>query len=115
MAGSKDHRERIKFRVKDRDRLREIIRVEDIINRVQGFALATLERDEDGRLRIPEDKAMTADQLAAAKLVIGKALPDLSSVEIAPDPEAFTISAEPLSPEAWALAHAGQDGTETVQ
>lgn len=110
MAGHADHRERIKFRVKDRDRLREIIRVEDIINRVQGFALATYTE-----LVEKPDLRMSPDQLAAAKLVIGKALPDLSSVEIAPDPEAFTISAEPLSPEAWALAHAGQDGTETVQ
>jgi hypothetical protein len=97
MAGSKDHRERVKLRVKDRDRLRAMIDVED--------ELRWLQRVRTGEIE------PTAAQMAANERLLAKTLPNLSSVEITPDAEAFQISDEPLSPAEWAAQHTG----ETVQ
>ena len=96
------------WRVKDRERFRAMIQVEKLIHKVQAFALAVLEQDEDGNITMPIAKRMTADQINATMRLLNKALPDLQAVEITPDPEAVAILPDPLSPEQWAAQHAGE-------
>lgn len=82
MAGHRDHRDRAKMRVKDRDRLRAIIEAEDIILRLNGFATSTLDQ-----LASDPDRRMTSDQISTSFGLLKKVLPDLSSVELMPNPE----------------------------
>jgi hypothetical protein len=110
MAGHRDHHERVKMRVKDRERLRAIIDVEKLIKRLQAFALA---RAED--FATDPALAMVGDQLTATRMLLNKVLPDLASVEIAPDADAVAILPVPITPEQWAATHAGPQDGETVQ
>ncbi len=87
MAGHRDIRDRQKMRVKDRERLRAIIETEEIIGKLNSFATAPIESDEDGRRMIADDRYMTSDQLSASFGLLKKVLPDLASVEYVPDPE----------------------------
>jgi hypothetical protein len=113
MAGSAATREKRTLKAKDREALRAIIETENLITKVQRFALASLIR-VDGELTLPDSIRMTSEQIGAAMKLLAKVLPDLASVEIGPDPDAVVVLPEPMSPEAWAAAH-GADGTETVQ
>ena len=92
MAGSAEHRERVKLRVKDRERLREIIKAEDEIRFLQDVRTGKIEP--------------TPAQMKAAEVLLRKVLPDLATVEAAVDPEQFTIQSEPFTPDQWAERHA---------
>jgi len=63
------------------EEIRQKIKIVQIINRVQGFFFGELEaRANAAGERKPIE--LTANQLAAAKLLINKALPDLSQVKV---------------------------------
>ncbi len=62
-----------------------------LINRLQGFALSEQNAgDLDG------------NRIKAIEVLLAKVLPNLASVESFNQTEVNVISAEPLSPEAWA-------------
>lgn len=104
-------KEKSLLRVKDRERMREIIDGETLIRRLQDFATAKVTVDgETGIRMIEEDKLMTSEQLQAATTLLRKKLPDLASVEQSVDPEQFAISPEPITPEAWAAEHGQGQG-----
>jgi hypothetical protein len=74
-----------------------------LLNRLQGFALSEQNAgDLDG------------NRIKAIEILLGKVLPNLASVESFNQTEISVISAEPLTPEAWAEAH-GADVVETKQ
>jgi hypothetical protein len=74
-----------------------------LINRLQGFALSEQNAgDLDG------------NRIKAIEVLLAKVLPNLASVESFNQTEVNVISAEPLSPEAWAAKH-GADAGETRQ
>ena len=54
---------------------------------------------------------MDASQVAAAKILIAKTLPDLTATEISgPDGGPLLVSATPLTPAQWAAQHADDGG-----
>ncbi len=71
-----------------------------LVNRLEQCALGELE--------------LRQDQLKSAEILLNKTLASLSSVESFNQTEVSVISAEPLTPEAWAAAH-GADAGETRQ
>ena len=84
---------------------RERIQTSQLVNRLQKFALC-----EDNSLEID------ANRIRAIEILLAKSLPNLSSVESFNQTEVSVISAEPMSPEAWAEAHgATADVGETRQ
>lgn len=85
-----------RLRKTHQDDVRTKIKVTELINRVQDYALGILE-DED----------VSSNRLNAIKLLLNKALPDLQSVEITGDedkPVAFTrierVIVKPTNPHA---------------
>lgn len=102
MAGSAATREKRILKAKDREALRTIIETENLIHKVQRFALSALVRQDDDTLSVPDDVRMTGDQIAATFRLLSKVLPDLSAVEITPDAEAFVVADEPYTAEEWA-------------
>ncbi len=67
---------------------RERIRTTQLVNRLELCALGELE--------------LRSDQLKSAEILLNKSLPNLASVESFNQTEVNIISAEPMSPEAWA-------------
>jgi hypothetical protein len=61
-----------------------------------------------------EELELRSDQLKSIEILLAKSMPNLASVESFNQTEVSVISAEPLSPEAWAEAH-GADIVETKQ
>jgi hypothetical protein len=82
------------------DRDRERIQTSQLVNRLQSFANGEIELD--------------ANRIRAIEILLSKTLPALASVESFNQTEVSVISAEPLTPEAWAEAH-GADVVETKQ
>jgi len=73
-----------RLRKTHQDDVRTKIKVTELINRVQSYALGEL-----------DDSDVSSNRLNAIKLLLNKALPDLQSVELTGDasnPVAFTIS-----------------------
>jgi len=70
---------------------RERIQTRQLVNRLEMCALGQLE--------------LRQDQLKSAEILLNKSLPNLASVESFNQTEVSVISAEPMSPEAWAEAH----------
>ncbi len=79
---------------------RERIQTSQLVNRLQAFANGEIELD--------------ANRIRAIEILLSKTLPALASVESFNQTEVNVISAEPLSPEAWAAKH-GADAGETRQ
>ncbi len=78
------------------------IRTSQLVNRLEACAL--------GEIELP------SDNLKAIEILLNKTLPNLASVESFNQTEVSVISAEPMSPEAWAEAHgATADVGETRQ
>jgi len=112
MAGHKDLRERVKYMVKDRVRLMELIEVEDLLIKLQKFALSRLLRNtETQELQVPDDLHMTQGQIYAALKLIGKVMPDIAAVEHTINPENFEVGTEPMTAEQWAAKHGATVGT----
>jgi hypothetical protein len=89
---------------------RERIRTSQLINRLQDFAFLTADADETEVSR----KNIGQNQLKAIEILLAKSMPNLASVESFNQTEVSVISAEPMTPEAWAEAH-GADAGETRQ
>ncbi len=64
-----------RLRKTHQDDVRTKIKVTELINRVQAYALGDL-----------DDSAVSSNRLNAIKMLLNKALPDLQSVEITGDP-----------------------------
>lgn len=80
------------------DETRAKIRTSQLINRLTDHALS-------------ERPLMDASQVAAAKILIAKTLPDLTATEISgPDGGPLLVSATPLTPAQWAAQHADDGG-----
>ncbi len=79
---------------------RERIQTSQLVNRLRDCALGEI--------------VMDAVQVRAAEILLNKTLPNLASVESFNQTEVSVISAEPMSPEAWAETH-GADAGETRQ
>ncbi len=82
------------------DGVRSKIQTSMLVNRLEKCALGELE--------------LRSDQLKSAEILLSKSLPSLASIESFNQTEVSVISAEPLTPEAWAEAH-GADVVETKQ
>ncbi len=81
---------------------RERIQTSQLLNRLEKCALHELE--------------LRSDQLKSIEILLNKSMPNLASVESFNQTEVSVISAEPMSPEAWAEAHgATADVGETRQ
>ncbi len=76
------------------------IQTSQLLNRLEKCALNELE--------------LRSDQLKSIEILLNKSMPNLASVESFNQTEVNVISAEPLSPEAWAAKH-GADAGETRQ
>lgn len=87
---------------------RERIQTSQLLNRLQDFAFLRADDEEFSK------KVIGQNQLKAIEILLSKSLPNLSSVESHNTTEVSVISAEPMSPEAWAAAH-GQTEGETTQ
>jgi len=81
------------------DRLR--IKTTQLVNRLQSFADGECELD--------------ANRIRAIEILLAKSLPNLSSVESFNQTEVSVISAEPMSPEAWAETHGAAQTREDLQ
>ncbi len=91
--------------------VRSKIRTSMLVNRLQAFvesAVSTGENDFDAAVHLD------GNRLKAIEILLSKTLPNLASVESFNQTEVNVISAEPLSPEAWAAKH-GADAGETRQ
>ncbi len=80
---------------------RERIQTSQLVNRLEQCALGTLE--------------LRPDQLKSAEILLNKSLPNLASVESFNQTEVNVISAEPLSPEAWAAKHGADQKLDGLQ
>lgn len=84
------------------ERVRERIQSGMLVNNLQEFINSCPPSEYDG------------NRLKAIEILLNKTLPNLASVESFNQTEVSVISAEPMSPEAWAETHGAQDG-ETRQ
>ncbi len=72
-----------------------------LVNRLQDF----INSDKD---------TLDPNRIRAIEILLAKTLPNLASVESFNQTEVSVISAEPMSPEAWATSHGASEG-ETRQ
>jgi hypothetical protein len=87
--------------------VRSKIRTSMLVKRLEDFAESAVNSDNPAM-------QLDANRLKAIEILLSKTLPALASVESFNQTEVSVISAEPLSPEAWAEAH-GADVLETRQ
>lgn len=71
------------------------IQAAQIINRLHGCVMGTVD--------------LSPQQVSAAKTLLGKVLPDLQAMQLEGEVTQHVVSQEPMSPEAWAAKHAGED------
>lgn len=82
-------------RLRNTEEARKKIQTSQLINRLSDHVL--------GKVK------MTSTQVRAADCLLKKALPDLSSVDMAADHNhRLVVGAEPMTPEEWAKQHADE-------
>ncbi len=83
-----------------------------LVNRLEAFAesaVSTSEKDFDAKVHLD------ANRLKAIEILLAKTLPNLSQVESHNQTEVNVISAEPMSPEAWAETYTQPPKSEDLQ
>lgn len=88
--------------------VRAKIRTSMLVNRLEKFAesaVSTSDEDFDPSVHLD------ANRLKAIEILLSKTLPNLASVESFNQTEVSVISAEPMTPEAWAAAHGDAEET----
>jgi hypothetical protein len=81
-------------KIRHDDQTRAKIQTSAIINRLQDCLSGKVE--------------LSATQVSAAKILLGKTLPDLQSVEHSGEQTVRIASPTPLTPEAWSAKHGGE-------
>lgn len=90
------------LKVQHDDETRARIKASQLINRLQGHV--------DGKVK------MDATQIQAARILLDKVLPNLSSTDINANVahRDYVVSAKPMSEEAWAAEHEVDDAADQL-